>query len=267
MKTARVPIFYLLLFVTILVGVLVPKEVLESENNQEGSNSKKENLSPSKKDEILISSNLTIKPSVQRTPSTKSANVIVTNKGDNLLVLINKNVRLPETYEPEDLVPLGSKVAVSRPSMRLRVEALRMLEKMAKAAEKDGVNLVVTSAYRSFWEQQATFSHWVGVLGVAQDLSASPGHSQHQLGTTIDFTSNRINYGLSREFEEVKEGNWMELNSYKYGFVLSYPKGKEAITGYQYEPWHYRYIGVENARGMADSGLILEEFLGRYGVW
>jgi D-alanyl-D-alanine carboxypeptidase len=189
----------------------------------------------------------------------KIKGVVVTEKGDDLLVLVNKNIRLKETYEPKDLVKLDGKVPTTYFGIFLRKDASDALLRMVNAARKSGYNLVVTSGYRSYWQQDATFAHWVKVYGLtkASDLSARPGHSQHQLGTTIDFQL----WQGSREYP------WLLKNSYKYGFVISYPWGKDKITGYAYEPWHYRYIGVENAKEMVEKNLILEQFLQENGVW
>ena len=197
-----------------------------------------------------------------------STGVIITEKGDNLLVLINKRVRLPENYEPSDLASIDGLVGTTYKGMLLRAEAAEALGTMAKAAKKDKVSLIVLSAYRSYWSQEATFSSWVGSAGLAaaETFSARPGHSQHQLGTAVDFTAESVNLGLTEHFTQSKEGTWLAQNASKFGFVLSYPEGKEAITGYTYEPWHWRYIGVENAQKMIASGLILEEFLQKFGV-
>ncbi len=153
--------------------------------------------------------------------------------------------------------------------MVLRKEASDALKEMAQAAKTDGANLIILSSYRSYWEQQNTFSGWVASAGLqaAQTFSARPGYSQHQLGSAVDFTSDQISRGLASDFEKTKEGLWLAANAFKYGFVLSYPKGEEAVTGYTYEPWHYRYIGGENAQKMINSGLILENYLRRFGVW
>lgn len=197
-----------------------------------------------------------------------SSGVIITSKGDNLLVLINKNIRLPETYEPADLEVLDGILSTTAEGLMLRKDTLSALKKMAGDAKKAGINLIVLSAYRSFWNQANTFNLWVARAGLeeAETFSARPGHSQHQLGTTVDFTSESVNSGLSEGFATSPEGTWLFANAVKYGFVLSYPDGKEDITGYMYEPWHWRYIGVENAAAMAESGLILEEYLKRFGV-
>ncbi|OGY23901.1 MAG: hypothetical protein A2172_05035 [Candidatus Woykebacteria bacterium RBG_13_40_15] len=186
----------------------------------------------------------------------------ITYKGDNLLVLINKKIGLPPNYEPSDLVFVAG-------TLRLRKGAANAYSNMVSAAAREGIPLVISSAYRSYTDQQNTFNYWVSKSGSqqAQTFSAFPGHSQHQLGTAVDFTLAGGSSFFSESFGQTAQGSWLSNNASRFGFVLSYPKGKESITGYIYEPWHYRYIGVENAKRLASSGLCLEEFLQRYGVW
>ena len=249
----------------ILTVIVIYPQLNKPEDSQKSDNvtQKISNTNFNKIDSLSITATVSAQKATQ-----VSSGVIITEKGDDLLVLINKNIRLSENYEPEDLVSIDNKVATSIKGLKLRKEAAGFLGKMAKEAKKEGINLTVLSAYRSFWNQQATFSMWVGSAGLlsAETFSARPGHSQHQLGTTVDFTSESVNLGLAENFGQSKEGKWLAENTYKFGFVVSYPKGKQKITGYIYEPWHYRYIGVENTQKMIDSELILEEFLRKYGV-
>lgn len=193
---------------------------------------------------------------------------LVTQKGDHLLVLVNKSISLPSNFKPSDLVQLN-KIVPSAFGAQLRSEAASHLVEMVNAAKLAGYSLTVTSAYRSYENQVATFNYWVKQLGWAAAIrvSAEPGHSQHQLGTAVDFSSSSVNNTLTEEFGATAEGGWLEKNSWKYGFVISYPKGKEHITGYAYEPWHFRYIGVEQATKMRVLGWDLETFLQKYGVW
>lgn len=265
MRNARGLIFYLFLSLIFLLGVFLPKE-RKADGSNEFTTIPTEKVAAAtikQSEPPFITSEIKAKPVTQF-----SKGVIITGQGDNLLVLINKHIRLPETYEPADLVPIDGKIAVTRLGMRLRAGAADALAQMAAAAKNEGANLIVTSAYRSYWEQQATFSHWAKVAGLtaAENFSARPGHSQHQLGTAVDFTSESVGRNLTADFAKVGEGSWLAKNAYEFGFVLSYPQGKEAVTGYIYEPWHYRYIGVENAHKMVESDLILEEFLQRFGV-
>jgi D-alanyl-D-alanine carboxypeptidase len=265
MKALRRWFLYIFLVLVVATVVVVSQNIDKTENPKKLAKNNTNLIDTSVDKASLLSITATI--SAQRSTEVSSG-VIVTEKGDDLLVLINKHIRLPEDYEPTDLVTIDGKVGTTTHGMRLRKEATAALKKMSKEAKKDGVNLTVLSAYRSFWNQQATFSMWVGSSGLksAETFSARPGHSQHQLGTTVDFTSESVNLGLAENFDTSDEGQWLATNAYKFGFVISYPKNKQSITGYIYEPWHWRYIGAENAQHMIDSGLILEEYLRKFGV-
>ena len=121
----------------------------------------------------------------------------------------------------------------------------------------------MVSGYRSYSTQINTYNYWVGVNGIdgADKISARAGHSQHQLGTAIDFSSSEVADGLGGSFRYTKAATWLAENAWRYGFAISYPSGYEAVTGYSYESWHYRYIGITNAKEMHDSGMILELYL------
>lgn len=183
---------------------------------------------------------------------------------DDLLVWVNQSRSLPPDYEPPDLVAITGVPAVN-PGLRLRAVALEALRRLVAAAHAEGLQLVVSSAYRSYQTQVATFNYWVRVLGEARAarVSARPGHSEHQLGTTVDLTSPRVNYQLSEAFGQTPEGRWLQANAHRFGFVMSYPAGQEEITGYDYEPWHYRYVGVEVATWVHEAGISLEEYFRR----
>ncbi len=125
--------------------------------------------------------------------------------------------------------------------MQLRDDPFRLILKMKDDMENQGLEMLISSAYRSFKYQQRIYNYYISVYGQEETdkFSARPGTSQHQLGTAVDFGS------ISDEYADTAEGQWMFENAYKYGFSLSYPKGYEDITGYNYEPWHYRYITYE----------------------
>ena len=121
------------------------------------------------------------------------------------------------------------------------------------------------SGYRSYQDQLSTYNYWLRYNGnnadYADRVSARAGHSQHQLGTAIDFSTSEIQDGIGGQFAPTKAAKWLEENAYKYGFVISFPRGYESVTGYNYESWHYRYIGKANAQEMVNSGKILEIYL------
>lgn len=158
----------------------------------------------------------------------------------NGILVVNKSYSLPEKYAPG-----------------VNKEALAALNKMIAAAKKDKIKLTVISDYRSYESQKNKYESYVKESGKkeADRFSARPGHSEHQTGLAFDLNS------LKESFAETKEGKWIAAHCSDYGFIVRYPKGKENITGYMYEPWHIRYLGVETAKAVYDSGLTLEEYL------
>ena len=190
----------------------------------------------------------------------ESGDYKVIANGDYLLALVTKETTLKSSYSPGDLRQIPSHMNPSY-EMYLRSEALEHLEKLYQAAAEDGITLGIRSAYRSYSTQKGLFSDYVSRHGEeeANRFSARPGQSEHQLGTTVDFGGTAVDFTAA--FGETDQGRWLAENAHKYGFALSYPQNKEHITGYIYEPWHFRYIGVEAAREWKESGLTLREFL------
>jgi zinc D-Ala-D-Ala carboxypeptidase len=186
---------------------------------------------------------------------------------DDLGVLVDRSHSLPSDYVPKDLVPLRDKDVSTLGSEALRREAAEHLGRLMAGAAADGEKLAVASAYRSYEEQQRSYRSLTGVLGAeAGRLSAAPGHSQHQLGTAVDFTNAAVDYKLRVPFSRTSAYRWLEQHAWEYGFVLAYPRGVEGRTGYQWEPWHYRYVGVKDAKRIEDGGQSLQEFLERAGT-
>jgi zinc D-Ala-D-Ala carboxypeptidase len=166
-----------------------------------------------------------------------------------LLYRVDKGKALPEGYEPADLVALdGAGLSVGKQGQRLRRPAFEAMKAMDAAARAGGVTLLVSSTYRSYGYQAEVFARNVKESGreAALMVSAEPGHSQHQLGTAIDFGS------ITDAFAQTKAGRWLLANAPRFGFSLSFPKGMTAITGYSWESWHYRYVG-KAAAAMADE--------------
>ncbi len=180
---------------------------------------------------------------------------------NDIKVLVNKNNRLKPDYIPPNLVKL--KVSYSQEDKYLRKEAVLALEELIKDSRKLGFHLVVVSAYRSYEYQKNLYQHYVKTKGIeyADHCSARPGHSEHQTGLSFDIMGSNKDYNL---FEKSKEFEWMSANAYKYGFILRYPKGKEHITGFKYEPWHYRYVGKTTAEKIFFKNLSLEEYRKKY---
>lgn len=178
--------------------------------------------------------------------------------------VVDKERALPDGYEPPNLEVIPAAWEAGGASgQQLRADVIRAMQPMLAAATADGVDLRVESAFRSYQEQVRTFNYWVSVLGEAQARreSAVPGHSEHQLGTTIDFADPSNGWQLVDSFADTPSGLWLAANAYHFGFAMSYPQHAEAVTGYIYEPWHFRYIGVPAAQEWHASGRTLVEFL------
>ena len=187
----------------------------------------------------------------------------------DLRVLVDRSHSLPADYVPEDLAPLWAYgiPTLGDGEMFLRREAAGHLSLLVEDAQADGQELVVASAYRSYADQQVSHARLASIYGAgAERMSATPGHSQHQLGTAVDFTNAAAGYQVWRAFGETTAYAWLHDNAPNYGFVLAYPHGEVTKTGYQWEPWHYRYIGRGNAERLDASGLSVQEFLAREGV-
>ncbi len=184
----------------------------------------------------------------------------VITDGDYLLALVTKETALKSDYEPTDLLPVPGYMYPAR-ELWLREEALRQLETLWQSAAADGVTLTIISAYRSYEYQQTLFQNYANSYGAeaANRFSARPGQSEHQLGTTVDFGGTDVD--LKPAFAGTAQGMWLAANAYKFGFAMSYPEGAESVTGYIFEPWHYRYIGKEKAIQWHASELSLKEFL------
>jgi D-alanyl-D-alanine carboxypeptidase len=176
--------------------------------------------------------------------------------------------RLSSNYAPRDLTTVSHAGLSGSGSVRKLI--IPDLTAMARAARAAGARLAVVSAYRSYGTQVAVFNSWVSRLGYSRALigSARAGHSEHQLGTVIDFKSYSGSVPWSfggYDWATSKAGAWMKANAWKYGFVMSYPKGKQSQVCYGYEPWHYRYYGRPIAAAIHNSGATPRYWLWRHG--
>lgn len=157
--------------------------------------------------------------------------------------LIDKTHKVSSSYEPKNLIHLEKNdyFAINKNNLSLRPEAFEALKELGAAAKADGVTLTVSSTYRSYEYQDNLFNYWVKVDGLeeAERESARPGTSQHQLGMALDFAP------VDDAFADTKTGKWVYQNAAKYGWSLSFPHGYEDVTGYRWESWHFRYIGLE----------------------
>lgn len=176
------------------------------------------------------------------------------------LILVNKYNYVTENYVPENLQPLNTSYA--RSGMQLVDIAKEAFESMSDDAKKEGMNIIAMSSYRSYDYQVNLYNNYVKTDGkeAADTYSARPGYSEHQTGLAVDVYNLELPY---TSFEETEEFNWMQENAHKYGFILRFPKDKVDITGYQYEAWHYRYVGKEVAKYIHNHNMTLEEYIAK----
>ena len=166
-------------------------------------------------------------------------------------------------YQPSDLriVSVPTLPGRGQDERSLRAVLIPDLEKLVAAARAAGVTIRVGSGYRSYTTQASLFASYVHQHGeaAASRFSSHPGHSEHQSGLAVDFAGADQTCWVDDCFERTAAGKWLAAHAHEYGFILRYPKGKEKITGYQYEPWHFRYVGRELAGALQQSDLTMEE--------
>ncbi|KRE90059.1 peptidase M15 [Paenibacillus sp. Soil766] len=202
-------------------------------------------------------------PAASPTP-TKNGAVQVIAKPESITVLVNKMNSLPSSYEPTDLVYPNIAFTFSEKidKRKMRQVAATAIEKLFAGAAKDGVPLAGVSAYRSYATQKALFDSYVKKDGEekAKTYSAVPGTSEHETGLAIDVTGSNGKCAAADCFGGTKEAIWLEKHAAEYGFIIRYPQGKAAITGYQYEPWHLRYVGADIAKEIQSKNVTMEEY-------
>jgi D-alanyl-D-alanine carboxypeptidase len=229
------------------------EEIQEEEASNEPEPAEEEPMEPEEPDE----------PAPNQEAEGVEKGILIENP-DSLDVIVNKKRNLPENYVPEDLTALTDiPTVLSNPEVnQLRKAAYEALKELFDAAKEEGYELHARSGYRSYYTQASLYTSYVENYGkaAADKYSAKPGQSEHQTGLSMDITCEAINYKLDTTFGETEEGKWVAENAHRYGFIIRYPKGKEDITGYAYEPWHIRYLGVELAEKIYESGLTLEEY-------
>ena len=176
-------------------------------------------------------------------------------------ILVNKYTSLPEKYAPDDVVEMSN--WYSYPGNSIRKDVYDAFKEMFNAAKEEGLTLIVNSSYRTYEVQKEIYDDYDDNRGreYADKYAARPDFSEHQTGLSIDIFSPGSNM---ETFEGTDEFKWLSENSYKYGFILRYPKNKEDITGYSYEAWHYRYVGKDLAKKVYDSGLTYDEYYAYY---
>jgi D-alanyl-D-alanine carboxypeptidase len=210
--------------------------------------------------QVLTIPGLSVTPALVPTASAGPAD---TASPVSLLQLVDKQHPLPADYVPPDLIAVPGAYAAPGYSSMMNATALAALEQMLDGASAAGYDIRVVSGYRSYADQQYIYDYWVGQLGQAEAdrVSAKPGYSEHQLGMTADLGSADFGWDLTDTFGATPDGQWLAAHAAEYGFVLSYPQGKEATTGYAYEPWHFRYLGTQSAAQYEASALTLNQYL------
>lgn len=203
------------------------------------------------------------KPSLEETIKTVEGIPTVTNP-EELHVIVNKQRALPSDYVPSDLtepnVPFPYPDKVEK--RLLREPAARALEALFSQANQEGIELYAVSGYRSYKTQKSLYDTYVRTQGEAHAaaFSAVPGKSEHQTGLAMDVSGLDSATRLEQTFADTLEGEWLAKNCADFGFIIRYPKGKEDITGYAYEPWHLRYVGKEMAEEIMSRDITLEEY-------
>ena len=180
---------------------------------------------------------------------------------DGTLFLINRTHAVSEFYSPTVRKVVGPGMSQS-----MRLDAAQAMEDMIAGAKADGITLSIVSGYRSYSKQSTIYARKVrntGSTTKADELVARPGTSEHQLGLAMDLAK-KGNSTLSEAFAKTTEGQWVYANCYKYGFIVRYLQGYEDVTGYNYEPWHVRYVGKDVAQAIYDSQLPMETFMSTY---
>lgn len=182
----------------------------------------------------------------------------------SIWVIANKERPLSAEFQPDDLIVpnVRLRLAATEQQMQFRAIAEKDLFALFEAAEKDNVTLVFGSGFRSYQLQKQFYDGYVARDGqaAANRYSAQPGTSEHQTGLSFDATNTKQSCHLEVCFADTPEGAWLAKHAHEYGFTLRYRDGKEAVTGYQYEPWHFRYVGTELATLLYEQNTTLEEF-------
>jgi len=211
----------------------------------------------------------TTSQAVRSAPKTFNKTQYSISDPSSIWLVVNKQRPLnPQDYAPQDLVtpnvPLRSNITSTE--KYVRADMATALETMVKAADVEGAHLNLQSGYRSYAFQVSLYNSYVAQSGQASadTDSARPGFSEHQSGLAADLGgTSQPSCDVAQCFGTTLEGKWLAANAYKYGFIIRYPEGKQAVTGYIYEPWHVRYVGIPLATEMHKQGIAtLEEFFG-----
>ncbi len=216
-----------------------------------------------KKTQSIKPSNNAIANTEQRPKNSLDKNQHSLTEPSSSWVIVNKKNAIPLTYAPDLVVPdIKLRLNQAEEQMQISRTAEPAFKEMFQNAKNDGITLVFGSGYRSSVLQKQFYDSYKVRDGqdAADTYSARPGHSEHQTGLSADITSPGGECHLEICWEDTPEGKWINNNAYKYGFILRYPKDKQTITGYQYEPWHVRFVGKELSDEIHNTGQTLEEF-------
>ncbi len=184
-----------------------------------------------------------------------------TNMKKNNKILVNKYYSLPEKYAPTDIVTVSNWYSYG--TISVKSEVYEAFKNMFNAAKKENITLIINSGYRTYESQKEVYDYYKNMNGeeYADGYAARPDFSEHQTGLSIDV----ITYGTAgKDFDKTDAFKWLQKHAHEYGFILRYPKGKEEITGYAYESWHYRYLGKDLAKKVKQSGLTYDEYYAFY---
>lgn len=211
-----------------------------------------------------VQTTVTIKNSLEQTVNVSTDGIPVVSNPDALDVVVNKQRSLPVDFIPPDMIAPDVAFSFSGENEKklLQRPAAQALEELFAAAKKDNITLYAVSGYRSYATQRSIFNSNVARQGEeeASRFSARPGHSEHQTGLTMDVTGTDPKCLLEQCFENTPEGQWVAENAHHYGFIIRYPKDKEHITEYAFEPWHLRYVGKDLAREITELDLTMEQY-------
>lgn len=211
-----------------------------------------------------VGANVTTLPSSKKVQQAKNTAASAPQAVDKNIMLVNKKRSLSSAYKPNHLVvPNVSKTSSAKTMMT--PDAAKALEALFAKAKQDNIKLTAVSGYRSYEKQSTIFASNINKYGsaaAANQFSAKAGQSEHQTGLAMDVSSPSVNFKLTQSYANTREGKWLAENAPQFGFIVRYPKGKEKITGYQFEPWHIRYVGKAAAIEITSRNITLEEYLG-----
>ena len=192
-------------------------------------------------------------------------NIQMVNNSDSYQVLVNKNFALSSEYAPEDMriIQVLDSSQNLNLTIKLRSRAADMVEALFAAAREDGYELLAVSGYRSYPHQKDLYEYYVKKHGKkeADSFSARPGHSEHQTGLALDVSASSLEGKIDKDFGLTQEGAWLVKNAPRFGFIIRYPREREEDTGFIYEPWHLRYVGVAPANIMEQNNWIFEDYV------